>query len=139
MACGADGAIYLVTLDSLNRTVGSGEHVVYAVEPDGSIRTIAKDFVKDKLPESDRHPEVRPEYCRGIAVDEKGNVYVAVTGNRCVMKLTQKGEASVVLKAENAKALEEQARLRDEVRRMGGGSPRARNRPGRGVGLTVQG
>src|SRR5688572_23546393 len=100
MACGADGAIYLVTLDSLNRTVGSGEHVVYAVGTDGSIRTIAKDFVKDKLPESDRHPEVRPEYCRGISVDEKGNVYVAVTGNRCVMKLTAKGEASVVLKAE---------------------------------------
>ena len=100
MACGQDGAIYLVSLDSLNKTVGSGEHMVYAIEMDGSVRSIAKDFVKNKLPESERPPEVRPEYCRGIAVDEKGNVYVAVTGNRCVMKLTAKGETSVVLETE---------------------------------------
>ena len=98
MACGPDGTIYLVSLDSLNATVGSGEHAVYAVGTDGSVRTFAKDFIKEKLPERERHPEVRPEYCRGMAVDEKGDVYVAVTGNRCVMKLTPRGEPSVVLK-----------------------------------------
>jgi sugar lactone lactonase YvrE len=100
MACGPDGTIYLASLDSLNATVGSGEHAVYAVGMDGSVRTFASGFVKDKLPERDRHPEVRPEYCRGMAVDEKGDVYVAVTGNRCVMRLTARGEAAVVLKSE---------------------------------------
>ena len=100
MACGPDGAIYLAALDSLNKTEGSGEHAVYAVAADGSVRTVAKDFVRQKLPEGQRHPEVRPEYCRGMAVDGDGNVYVAVTGNRCVMRLTPAGRASVVLSAQ---------------------------------------
>jgi WD40 repeat protein len=99
MACGSDGLLYLISLDSANKIEGSGEHVLYAVGMDGSIRTIAKNFVRDLLPESERPPEVRPQYCRGMAVDEQGNVFVAVTGNRCVMKLTPKGEASVVLRA----------------------------------------
>jgi hypothetical protein len=34
-----------------------------------------------------------------MAVDEKGDVYVAVTGSRCVMKVSAKGEGSVVLRA----------------------------------------
>ena len=100
IASGPDGAIYLVTLENVKGYEGSGEHVVYAVAMDGSIRTLAKNFVTEKLPEGQRHPEVRPEYCRGMAVDEKGNVYVAATGNRCVMKLTAKGQASVLLKTD---------------------------------------
>jgi sugar lactone lactonase YvrE len=100
MACGPDGTIYVVSLDSLNRTVGSGEHALYAIALDGSIRIMAKNFVAQKLPESERHPEVRPEYCRGMAVDEQQNIFVAVTGSRCVMKLTPKGRGSVVLEAE---------------------------------------
>jgi hypothetical protein len=98
MACGPDGSIYLVALDSLNRNEGTGEHVLYAVAPGGTIRTIAKDFVKDLLPADQRHPQVRPQYCRGMAVDGNNNVYVAVTGNRCVMRLSPKGEATTVLK-----------------------------------------
>ena len=98
IACGPDGSIYLVSLDSLNRNVGSGEHALYAVGMNGSIRTLAKDFVKQKVPER-QHPEVRPAYCRGMAADQDGNVFIAVTGSRCVMKLTQKGEATVVLSA----------------------------------------
>lgn len=99
MASGPDGTLYLVSLDSLNKHEGSGEHVLYAIGMDGTIEPRAKNFVRDILPESDRHPEVRPQYCRGMAVDEQGNVFVAVTGNRCVMKLTPAGDASVVLRA----------------------------------------
>lgn len=98
MAAGPDGSIYLVALDSLNREVGTGEHAVYAVAPDGKVKTIAKDFVQDLLPPPERHPEVRPQYCRGLSVDNGGNVFVAVTGNRCVMKLSPKGETTVVLR-----------------------------------------
>jgi hypothetical protein len=77
----------------------SGDHGIYTVAMDGSIQTFAANFVKDKIPDSQRHPEAKPEYCRGLALDEQGNVYIAVTGNRCVMKLTPNGGASVVLTA----------------------------------------
>lgn len=100
MACGPDGTIYLVSLDSVNRQVGTGQHVLYAVGMDGSVRAVARNFIKEKLAEGQEHPEVRPEYSRGMAVDDDGNVYVAVTGSRCVMKVTPKGEASVVLRCE---------------------------------------
>jgi sugar lactone lactonase YvrE len=100
MACGPDGTIYLVALDSLNKTVGTGEHVLYAVRQDGTVRTVAKNFVTAPLPEAERHREVRPQYTRGMAVDGAGNVYVAVTGNRCVMKVTPAGVASTVVRSE---------------------------------------
>jgi hypothetical protein len=41
-----------------------------------------------------------PEYSRGMAVDQQGNVYIAVTGSRCVMKLTPQRETSIILRAE---------------------------------------
>jgi hypothetical protein len=100
MACGPDGTIYLVALDSLNKTVGTGEHVLYAVRQDGTVRAVAKNFVTTPLPEGERHPEVRPQYSRGMAVDGAGNVYLAVTGNRSVMKVTPAGVASTVLRSE---------------------------------------
>jgi hypothetical protein len=98
LACGPDGSIYLVALDSLNKTEGTGQHTLYAVAPNGSIRTLARDFVRDLLPPGQRHPEVRPQYTRGLAADPGGNVYVAVTGNRCVMKVSPEGTATTVLR-----------------------------------------
>ena len=100
IACGQDGTIYVVALDSLNRNEGTGEHVLYAVARDGSIRPIARDFVKDLLPADQRHPEVRPQYCRGMAVDARNNVYVAVTGNRCVMRISPQGKAETILRCQ---------------------------------------
>jgi hypothetical protein len=102
IACGPDGRIYIVSLENERGNPPElGEHVVYAIGMDGVIRTVAKNFIRERIPEDQRHPEVRPEYCRGLAVDERGNVLVAATGNRCVMKLAaQTGEARVVLKSE---------------------------------------
>ena len=100
LACGPDGTIYLVSLDSVNNKEGTGEHVLYAVSPDGSVLAVAKNFVTEPLPRAERHPEVRPQYCRGMAVDPAGNVYVAVTGNRCVMKVSPAGVPSTVLTAQ---------------------------------------
>ena len=98
IACGSDGLLYVMGLDSFNRNEGVGEHVVWTVKADGTIGKFAEGFVKPagRLPEAERPPQVRPEYCRGITVDGNGDVYVAVTGNRCVMKLTASGEATVV-------------------------------------------
>jgi hypothetical protein len=99
MASGPDGSIYVVTLDSVNRTEGTGEHVLYAINLNGDIRKIAEGFVQEKVPDGEEHPEVRPQYCRGMAVDDDGNVYIAVTGSRYVMKVTPQGEGSVILRA----------------------------------------
>ena len=93
MACGPDGAIYLILLDSLNRNEGTGEHILFAVGMDGSVKELSRNFVKENLAEDQRHHDVRPEYCRGMAVNENGDVYVAVTGSRCVMKYTAKEKA----------------------------------------------
>ena len=95
ITCGPDGTLYLVSLADDEKT-----HAVYAVGMDGSIRTYAKNFVTGRIPESQRHPQVGPEYCRGMAVDRQGHVYIAVTGNRCVMKLAPDGGTRVVLRSE---------------------------------------
>jgi hypothetical protein len=100
MACGPDGSIYLVSLDSLNKHEGTGEHVLFAIAMDGAIRTIAKQFITEKLPASEEVSEVRPQYCRGMAVDPQGNIFIAVTGSRCVMRITPKGEGRVVLRCQ---------------------------------------
>jgi hypothetical protein len=89
----------VVTLDSVNKDKGTGEHVLYAINLDGQIRKIAEGFVQEKVPDGEEHPDVRPQYCRGMAVDDDSNVYIAVTGSRYVMKVTPRGEGSVVLRA----------------------------------------
>jgi hypothetical protein len=95
ITCGPDGRLYLFLLAD-----DSGEHAVYSIDMNGTIREFAKNFITERLPESERHSEAMPEYSRGMAVDTAGNVFIAVTGNRCVMKLTPEREASVILKAE---------------------------------------
>jgi hypothetical protein len=98
MTSAPDGEIYLVALDS-DRTEGTGEHMLYGVNPNGELRQIARNFANDQVSDNDQHPEVRPQYCRGMAADDHGNVFIAVTGSRCVMRITSTGEASVVLRA----------------------------------------
>jgi hypothetical protein len=95
ITCGPNGKLYLFLLAD-----DSGEHAVYSVGMDGTIREFAKNFIAEKLPKNERHSEAMAEYSRGMAVDQNGNVYIAVTGNRCVMKLTPQREASVILRCE---------------------------------------
>jgi sugar lactone lactonase YvrE len=95
LTCGPDGKLYLFLLAD-----DSGEHAVYSVGMNGSIRQFAANFITEKIPQSERHPEAIPEYCRGLAVDRAGNVFVAVTGNRCVMKLTPGGPSTTILRCD---------------------------------------
>ena len=94
LTCGPDGKLYLFLLAD-----DSGEHAIYSVGMDGSIRQFAANFVTEKIPASERHHEAIPEYCRGLAVDQEGNVFVAVTGNRCVMKLMPGGRSTTILRS----------------------------------------
>jgi len=42
---------------------------------------------------------MEPSYCRGLAVDSSGVVYVAATGSRSVLKITPQGVVTTILKA----------------------------------------
>ncbi|MEP6819754.1 MAG: hypothetical protein ABJA18_09490, partial [bacterium] len=44
-------------------------------------------------------PEADASYCRGLAVDSRGIVYVAATGSRRVIKITPEGRANTILQA----------------------------------------
>jgi hypothetical protein len=95
ITCGPDGTLYLFSLND-----DAGNHAVYTVGVNRSIGTFAQNFVTDAIPQSERHPQASPEYCRGMAVNKQGDVYIAVTGNRCVMKLTRNGDARVILNSQ---------------------------------------
>jgi sugar lactone lactonase YvrE len=63
---------------------------------------VKKNFIPpaEIIPPSERHHESIPEYCRGLAVDEASNVYVACVGNRCVLKVTPDGESTVLMRCQ---------------------------------------
>jgi len=96
LTCGPDGTLYLVVLNDQPKI----QLGVYAIAMDGSVRPLAKNFVTEKVATTQRYHQMPPEYCRGMAVDKEGNVYVAATGNRCVIKLSPAGTPSVVLTCE---------------------------------------
>ena len=41
--------------------------------------------------------ETVPSYCRGLAVDSTGTIYVAATGSRKVIKITSQGKVTTIL------------------------------------------
>src|SRR5947209_11742147 len=54
----------------------------------------------DDLARNSRTRFFHSPYLRGLAVTEEGTVYAAVTGCRCVVKLTPEGKVETVLIAE---------------------------------------
>jgi sugar lactone lactonase YvrE len=91
LAAGPDGVLYV-----------SYPKTVLKITTDGKITTFADPVVvtdgdKD-LP--NRTPESQLPLLRGLAVDERGTVYVAATGCRCVVKIRADGKVETVLKAE---------------------------------------
>jgi hypothetical protein len=42
--------------------------------------------------------ETVPSYCRGLAVDSSGIIYVAATGSRSVLKITPQGRITTILR-----------------------------------------
>ena len=58
---------------------------------------VAENFVPGK---GEPLAEVRWGYCRGLAVDESGTVFVAGNGSRAVYAVTKEGKVRTVLKAD---------------------------------------
>ncbi|MEW6511046.1 MAG: hypothetical protein AB1428_08830 [Bacteroidota bacterium] len=83
-----DGSIYYTE----NRAIGR-------ISPNGDVSTVAANIT---LTGCDSVPEVGPElgpYFRGLDVDAQGNVYVAATGCRTVLKIAPDKKVSTVLRA----------------------------------------
>jgi streptogramin lyase len=90
ITCGPDGSLY-VTANS-----GPDKVAIRKITMDGTISTIVSGFdSKDRV--KDPPAETPAAYCRGLAVDELGVMYVAAAGSRRVLKITPQGQVSTTL------------------------------------------
>src|SRR5204862_351926 len=80
------------------------QNAILKGKPDGTVTTFAHPGeVKDRDDVLGKEPHSRffhPPYLRGLDVTEEGVVYAAVTGRRCVVKVTAGGKVETVLKSE---------------------------------------
>jgi hypothetical protein len=72
---------------------------VKRLTPDGSVTVIAEQVTPPEC-SPDRVPETSVPYLRGLAVGGDGDVYVAATGCRVVVRIDPRGNVSTVLRAE---------------------------------------
>jgi streptogramin lyase len=91
IAAGPDGSIY-VTESSNARSTS-----IRKITMDGKISTVASFAGK-----ATKHPplETVPSYCRGLAVDPSGVVYVAATGSRSILRITPQGSVTTIMETE---------------------------------------
>lgn len=67
---------------------------------DGSVSVIAANVMPTEC-SPDRVPETTVPYLRGLAVSGDGNVYVAATGCRVVVRIDRRGTVTTVLRAQS--------------------------------------
>jgi sugar lactone lactonase YvrE len=91
ITAGPDGSLYVTDANA---------NVIRKITMDGKVSIFASGFV-NKTGFNDPPPETDAGYCRGLAVDSSGNVYVAATGSRSVLKITPRGKISTILQATN--------------------------------------
>jgi len=95
IAAGPDGSLYLTDASV------PGATVIRKITMNGKLSVFAgADVLKvgrDRTVTSP--PEAQAGYCRGLSVDPEGNLYVASTGDRRVLRVTPKGGVSTVLQA----------------------------------------
>lgn len=90
ITAGADGALYISEASNANA------NTVRKITMDGTISIIATFVGKAR---NDPPLETVPSYCRGLAVDSTGTVYVAATGSRSILKITPQGKITTILQA----------------------------------------
>jgi streptogramin lyase len=92
IAVGVDGSLYITEASNANA------NTIRKITMNGTVSTIATYVGKS----SDDLPlETVPSYCRGLAVDSAGNIYVAATGSRSVLKISPGGKVTNILRVTN--------------------------------------
>jgi sugar lactone lactonase YvrE len=93
LAAGRDGTLFVAC-----------PNAILKVKRDGKVTTFLHPVVvkdrDDDFAKSSRTRAFHSPYLRGLDVTPDGTVYAAVTGCRCVIKITPKGKVETVLKAE---------------------------------------
>ncbi len=90
VAAGPDDSLYIVDIDQ-----ESGDHAVLKIAMNGKVSTFSSGFLNAYR----REKSERGDCCRGLAVDPHGNVFVAGTDRRCIVKITPQGKTSLALQA----------------------------------------
>ena len=70
------------------------------ITKEGTISVFASGFV-DSAGAKNASLDASPGYCRGMAFDSVGALYVAATGSRRVLRINAQGNVSVILQAES--------------------------------------
>ena len=92
MAAGPDSSIYFTEASHANA------NTIRKITMDGTVSIIAT-FVGETR--NDLPLETTPSYCRGLAVDSAGIIYVAATGSRRVLKITPQGKVETILQEQD--------------------------------------
>ena len=88
IAAGQDGSIYITEASNPNA------NTIRKISMDGTVSIIATFIGKAA---KDLPLKTVPSYCRGLAVDAQGFVYVAATGSRSVLKISPQGVVKTIL------------------------------------------
>lgn len=95
IAAGPDGSLYITD------AIRPDTNVIRKIMMDGKVSQFASPEIigtgQDRV--INPPPEADASYCRGLAVDPQGDVYVAATGSRRVLKITPRGDVSTILQA----------------------------------------
>lgn len=88
IAVGADGSLYITESSNPNA------NTIRKITMNGTVTIIATyaGKIDNNFP-----LETVPSYCRGLVVDSTGNIYVAATGSRSVLKITPQGKVTTIL------------------------------------------
>jgi streptogramin lyase len=95
IAAGPDGSLYITD------AIRPGAHAIRKITMGGKVSQFASPEIIGigTNPAINPPPEADASYCRGLAVDSRGVVYVAATGSRRVLKITPRGDVSTILQA----------------------------------------
>jgi len=88
IAVGPDGSLYITEASDANA------NTIRKIAMNGTMSTVVT-FVGESG--NDLPLETTPSYCRGLAVDSTGTIYVAATGSRSVLKISSTGIISTIL------------------------------------------
>ena len=88
IAVGPDGSLYITEAGNANA------NTIRKITMSGTMSIIATFIGKSR---NDLPLETMPSYCRGLAVDSTGTIYVAATGSRSVLKISPQGVINNIL------------------------------------------